>query len=345
MLIQDHDDEAPCRNGDEARAATPGVGQRKRGVGKMGYSVLIIDDEPYAVESLRNIVTRHCPGFSVAACADGGEAGLRLAWERRPDFALVDVRMPLVDGMEVARRLQDGLPGTKAIFVSGYQDFEYARAAMRHGVLDYVLKPVTPADLRKALNAAAAALEGERSQAPGADAGDAPEGGEGGGPPAGGGRARLADARDAIREAIGASLAAGAGMGMGATPGAGAAHDGSAQSPAGERAGYYRRLFESVRGYVDGHYQEPLTLHGVCRRFGVSQPYVSRMFREYADTSFNQYLTRARMRKAKELLASGKGLMIKDVARMVGYDDPFYFSRTFRKAAGRPPKNFKGRRG
>lgn len=98
--------------------------------------------------------------------------------------------------------------------------------------------------------------------------------------------------------------------------------------------------FQKFKDFIWIHMSEPLTLQRICKEFGVSQPYVSRFFRKYEGTSFSNYLTEIRIKKAKELLNQNKDMLIKDVASMVGYNDQFYFSRIFRSVVGASPTEY-----
>lgn len=98
--------------------------------------------------------------------------------------------------------------------------------------------------------------------------------------------------------------------------------------------------FDSITGYLDFHLNEPLSLQEICDKFGISQAYMSKLFRKYASTSFNKYLTERRMSRAQELFRENPGQYIKEVAHMVGYDDQFYFSRIFRSYTGRSPSEY-----
>ena len=73
---------------------------------------------------------------------------------------------------------------------------------------------------------------------------------------------------------------------------------------------------------------------------GVSQTYLSRLFRKYEDASFNTYLTSLRMEKAKKLLLREEKMYVKDVAEKVGYKDQFYFSRIFYSYTGVRPSEY-----
>ncbi|MDR3192242.1 MAG: response regulator [Treponema sp.] len=101
-------------------------------------------------------------------------------------------------------------------------------------------------------------------------------------------------------------------------------------------------FFELIKEYVSLHLAEPLTLQSMCGHFGISQTYLSRLFRKYSGQSFINYLTGLRIEKAKGYLAN-RDMLIKDIAPMVGFSDQFYFSRVFRSLTGRSPSKYQER--
>jgi two-component system response regulator YesN len=115
------------------------------------YKVVLVEDEPAAAENIRDIIRLYCPQFEVAAEGDNGQAGLELARRHKPDLLLTDIRMPVMDGLELIARLHEEAPLIKTVILSGYQDFEYARTALQHGAADYLLKPISPQSLKPAL--------------------------------------------------------------------------------------------------------------------------------------------------------------------------------------------------
>ena len=100
------------------------------------------------------------------------------------------------------------------------------------------------------------------------------------------------------------------------------------------------QLFRFILAYLDTHIREPLTLGEICRKFGVSQTSLSRMFRIYKETSFTNYLTEIRIDQAKRMMQQEPSAFVKDIAGRVGYSDQFYFSRIFRSVTGVCPKEF-----
>jgi two-component system response regulator YesN len=106
-------------------------------------------------------------------------------------------------------------------------------------------------------------------------------------------------------------------------------------------------FFALITDYINAHVTEPLSIASLCKHFGISQTYLSRLFRKYAGQSFISYLTRARVEKAKRYLADkdtaapGRPL-IRDAAALSGFNDQFYFSRVFRSITGRSPSEWAG---
>jgi two-component system response regulator YesN len=116
------------------------------------YRIVLVEDEPAAAENIRDIIRLYCPRFEIAACGDNGAAGLALAQVYQPDLLLTDIRMPVMDGLELIVRLHEEMPQVKTMILSGYQDFEYARTALQYGAADYLLKPISPQAMAAALN-------------------------------------------------------------------------------------------------------------------------------------------------------------------------------------------------
>jgi len=96
-------------------------------------------------------------------------------------------------------------------------------------------------------------------------------------------------------------------------------------------------LYEKAVSYISENYAQPLSMQSVCDELGISQTYLSRIFRKYSNTTFNVYLTQCRIEAAKKLLRDKPNLLLRDVAACVGYDDSSYFSKVFRQYTGITP--------
>ena len=110
--------------------------------------VIVVDDEPLAVERMQMLIARS-RDVAVVGTASSGEAALRLAEALQPDAVLLDIAMPGMDGIDVARSL-GGLPSPpKVVFVTAFESF--AVAAFDVQAVDYLMKPVDPARLERAV--------------------------------------------------------------------------------------------------------------------------------------------------------------------------------------------------
>jgi len=121
---------------------------------------LIVDDEPLAVERLQ-VICAKLPSLSVVGTASDGGAALRLADALSPDLLLLDMTMPELDGLAVARRLASRDKSPAIIFVTAHDNF--AVEAFDLEAIDYVLKPVTPDRLSRAIARAVARRGRQRS--------------------------------------------------------------------------------------------------------------------------------------------------------------------------------------
>lgn len=101
-----------------------------------------------------------------------------------------------------------------------------------------------------------------------------------------------------------------------------------------------RELCEYTMNFIRENHAQPLSVQSVCAEVGVSQTYLSRLMRKYGDTSFSAYLTQCRMDAAVALMRQHPGMLLRDVAACVGYDDPSYFSKVFHQAIGKTPTQF-----
>ncbi|WP_254450373.1 response regulator transcription factor [Cohnella herbarum] len=104
--------------------------------------MLIVDDEPIICEGLRYTIDWDSLGIHVVGEAYDGEEALRKVESEEVDLLLTDIRMDGMDGLKLTEQLNEKFPGVHVIVISGYENFEYARQALRMNVDDYLLKPV-----------------------------------------------------------------------------------------------------------------------------------------------------------------------------------------------------------
>ena len=114
------------------------------------FRVLLVDDEPLILEHTRRLLETEKQNYLIVGTADNGLDGIDLIRKLHPDVVIIDVMMPGASGLEVIDAVEG--ENCRFIIVSGYQEFEYVRHALRAGVVDYLLKPLSAADLSAALS-------------------------------------------------------------------------------------------------------------------------------------------------------------------------------------------------
>lgn len=115
------------------------------------WKVLIADDESIIREGIQSSLNWQQLGLEVVAEAEDGEEALELARKHSVHILLVDLNMPIMNGMSLIKHIREELPDCKIIIITGHDEFTYAQAAIRMNVDDYILKPVNPAQLADVL--------------------------------------------------------------------------------------------------------------------------------------------------------------------------------------------------
>ena len=115
------------------------------------YSVLVADDEPAARKHIEMIITKKCPNYQIVGRVCNGSEALEKMRELHPDVLITDIRMPVINGIDLIKQVVEMKEDTIIVLVSGYSDFHYAQSAIRLGVNDYILKPVVPSELQRML--------------------------------------------------------------------------------------------------------------------------------------------------------------------------------------------------
>ena len=128
------------------------------------FTVILADDEPQILEGIRDSVEWETLGFRVIATALNGKELLEQTETLRPDLVISDIKMPFLDGLEVARILHENMMHIKIVLFSGWDDFEYAQLAIRYGVSEYVLKPIDFQEMQNLLKKIRGELETELEQ-------------------------------------------------------------------------------------------------------------------------------------------------------------------------------------
>lgn len=127
------------------------------------FNVLIVDDEYYFRQALKVSLPWEALGLRIAGEAKNGEEALALLTDIAPDIVLVDINMPMMDGMELIRQANLGGHAAKFIVLTGHSEFVYAKQAVQLGVFNYVLKPIDEKELQSSLLDVKRLIQKERS--------------------------------------------------------------------------------------------------------------------------------------------------------------------------------------
>jgi two-component system response regulator YesN len=107
----------------------------------MNGNLLIVEDQTFFRKGIRKMIEDHAIGWKVVGEAETGSEALEFIAEQQPDLVLTDIRMPGMDGIELAEHIHRNQLDIDIIILTGFEDFKYAQAALRYGASDFLLKP------------------------------------------------------------------------------------------------------------------------------------------------------------------------------------------------------------
>lgn len=112
--------------------------------------VMIVEDEPLLRKGLISKINWEALQLTLAAQAGDGQEAMELLNEQDIDIVLTDIRMPVMDGLQLIGNARRLYPRMKFVIISGYGEFEYAREGLKYGVKAYLLKPLDGSKLNEA---------------------------------------------------------------------------------------------------------------------------------------------------------------------------------------------------
>lgn len=229
----------------------------------MKLKAVLIDDEYLVRERLKHIIDWEAEGFTICGEAEDGRSGLELIREEKPDLAVIDINMPVLSGLEMAAGIRRENKTIRLVILSGYNDFEYAREAIRTSVSSYLLKPVQKDELLEILRA--------------------------------------------IR------------------------------AEAGPDEAVLSRTVCQILAFIRENYEDRnLNIEMIAGHVGINSSYLSNKFRKETGRKLVDEINLCRL-KAAEAILMEEQLTLQELADRVGYNDPYYMSRCFKKYLGYPP--------
>lgn len=124
--------------------------------------VFLVEDELVIRRGIKNSIDWEKEGYIFCGEASDGELAYPMIIKEKPDILITDIRMPFMDGLELCKLVKKELPNIKILILSGYDEFDYAKEAIRLGVTEYLLKPISSGKLLEALNGVSESIRREK---------------------------------------------------------------------------------------------------------------------------------------------------------------------------------------
>ena len=124
--------------------------------------VFLVEDEMVIRRGIKNSIDWEKEGYIFCGEASDGELAYPMIIKEKPDILITDIRMSFMDGLELCKLVKKELPNIKILILSGYDEFDYAKEAIRLGVTEYLLKPISSGKLLEALNGVSESIRREK---------------------------------------------------------------------------------------------------------------------------------------------------------------------------------------
>lgn len=124
--------------------------------------IVIVEDETRIREGIQKLIKKVSDEYEMIALAENGEEGLQMIIENQPEIVITDIKMPKIDGIEMLARLKGIGKMPKIIVLSAYSEFKYARRAIKLGVSEYILKPISVVQFTNSLKSLCQQVQDEK---------------------------------------------------------------------------------------------------------------------------------------------------------------------------------------
>ena len=275
------------------------------GGGRRMYRVLLVDDEQIERMALAKKIDRYYGDKVDIYHAVNGREAVAMCGEQKNDIVIMDISMPEMNGVMAAKYIRKMDDECSIIFLSAYDDFEYARNAIKVRALDYLLKPCDMNDLLAVMDTALQKLDKENDF---------------------NGNSISGKEQNKETEICGSN--------------ANNVRENRPKRTDNVRNSDEQTTIKYLKEYVENNYIYDISMQEAAEEMGYSDAYFSKLFKQYFNQNFTAYLTEYRIKKAKELL-SNTNHSIKDISRMVGYTDSNYFAKIFKRLVGEIPSKYR----
>lgn len=275
------------------------------GGGRRMYRVLLVDDEQIERMALAKKIDRYYGDKVDIYHAVNGREAVAMCGEQKNDIVIMDISMPEMNGVMAAKYIRKMDDECSIIFLSAYDDFEYARNAIKVRALDYLLKPCDMNDLLAVMDTALQKLDKENAV---------------------NGNSISGKEQNKETEICGSN--------------ANNVRENRPKRTDNVRNSDEQTTIKYLKEYVENNYIYDISMQEAAEEMGYSDAYFSKLFKQYFNQNFTAYLTEYRIKKAKELL-SNTNHSIKDISRIVGYTDSNYFAKIFKRLVGEIPSKYR----
>jgi len=251
------------------------------------YRLLVVDDEPLVRKGIVTLIPLAELGINEVMEASNGREALEKVRKFDPHILLCDINMPKLNGLELARLVKAEKPWIKIAILTGYDYFEYAKQALKIGVEDYVLKPVSKQDVYEVLVKLIKKIQQEETM-------------------------------KEVYTTISVD---------------------NNQTVEIDATGYKKQIQKIIGLNLD---KEDFSLSVLSFELGLTNNYLSSLFKKIFGIPFQDYILNERLEKGKVLLLS-TSLKNYEIAEKIGIKDPNYFSTLFRKKFGESPNQYKNK--
>ena len=107
------------------------------------YKMIIVDDDLHVLKGFERKIDWHGLGIEIVGTASDGEEALGLIDELNPDIVMTDIKMPIMDGIELIKEIDRRQIPVKVVILSGFNEFEFAKQAIKYNAVEYLLKPTS----------------------------------------------------------------------------------------------------------------------------------------------------------------------------------------------------------
>lgn len=276
------------------------------------YRVLVVDDEKIEREGIKFLLSREEGEFEISEASNGRQA-LEILRNEEIDLLLTDIKMPHMDGLELAKKAKEEKEELQIVIFSGYNDFSFAQEAIRYGVKEYVLKPVDPDIFSETLEKVRSEIDKNKNR-----------------------KIKDQKEQDFLQQYFLQNYI----------------YTGKKEilEKAGEMINldtwnqwHCAILVESSQNFfdtADENLAEDLSLEMLAEKVYLSSGYLSFIFKKETGMNLNRFIRVFRMEKAKELLCS-TNMKVAQVSEKVGFSNVSYFCRSFREYYGSSPESYR----